>query len=378
MPSPPSPIAFIDLKAQQARIRPAVEARFKAVLDHGAYINGPEVRELEDALCAFTGAGKALAVANGTDALVMPMMAMDLKADDAVFIPAFTYNATCGAVLLAGATPVFVDVRASDFNIDPEDLERRIQEVKREGRLKPRLIVAVDLFGIPADYEAVFAVAERHGLQVLADAAQSFGCRWNGRWAGNIAPVTGTSFFPAKALGGYGDGGAIFFRDPELYEACEQIRWHGTDSARRESVRLGFNGRLDSLQCAVVVEKLKIFEAELQQRRRIAAIYDERLKDHVDPQAFGPGCESGYGLYTVAIDRRDQVQARLKEDGVPTAIYYPQPLHLMKAFRAYGPQGGLPVCERLAGRVLSLPMHPYLTDGQARYVADRLIAALAG
>ena len=378
MPTPPSPIAFIDLKAQQARIRETVEARFKAVLDHGAYIGGPEVKELEDALCAFTGTGKTLAVSNGTDALVMPMMAMDLKADDAVFIPAFTYNATCGAVLLAGATPVFVDVRPSDFNIDPADLDRRIEQVKREGRLKPRLVIAVDLFGIPADYEAVFATAERHGLKVLADAAQSFGARWNGRWAGDIAPVTATSFFPAKALGGYGDGGAVFFRDPELYEACEQIRWHGTDAGRRESVRLGFNGRLDSLQCAVVVEKLKIFEDELRQRRRIAAIYDERLRAHVDPQAFGPGCESGYGLYTVAIDRRDQVQARLKDDGVPTAVYYPQPLHRMKAFSAYAPEGGLPQCERLAGRVLSLPMHPYLTEEQAGYVVDRLVAALGG
>ena len=379
MPSAPSPIAFIDLKAQQARIRDKVEARFKAVLDHGAYINGPEVCELEEALCAFTGAGKALAVANGTDALVIPMMAMGLTAEDAVFIPGFTYNATCGAVMLAGATPVFVDVRAQDFNLDPEHLERSIAEVEREGRLKPRLVIAVDLFGIPPDYEAIFAVAERHGLTVLADAAQSFGARWNGRWAGNIAPVTATSFFPAKALGCYGDGGAVFFRDEALYEACEQVRWHGTDAAgRRESVRLGMNGRLDSLQCAVVVEKLKIFEDELKQRRRIAAIYDERLSNHVDPQAFGPGCESGYGLYTVALDRRDEVAASLKADGVPTAVYYPQPLHRMQAFRAFAPQGGLPQCERLAGRVLSLPMHPYLSEAQATYVADRLIAAVTG
>jgi dTDP-4-amino-4,6-dideoxygalactose transaminase len=225
-----APIQFIDLKAQQARIRERIEARFTAILDHGAFINGPEVAELEAGLCGFTGAAKALAVANGTDALVMPIMAMDLKATDAVFIPAFTYNATASAVLIAGATPVFVDVRAQDFNIDPEDLERRIEAVKREGRLTPRMIIAVDLFGIPADYEAVFAVAERHELQVMADAAQSFGAKLKGRWAGNIAPVTATSFFPAKALGCYGDGGAILFRDLDLYEACEQIRWHGTDS----------------------------------------------------------------------------------------------------------------------------------------------------
>ncbi len=376
MAQPPAPIAFIDLKAQQARIRGRIEARFAAVLDQGAYINGPEVAELEAALCAFTGAGKALAVASGTDALVMPMMAMDLTAEDAVFIPAFTYNATASAVILAGATPVFVDVRPQDFNLDPEDLERRVAEVRRNGRLRPRLVIAVDLFGIPADYAAIFPVAERHGLQVLEDAAQSFGARWDGRWAGNIAPVTATSFFPAKSLGGYGDGGAVLFRDPQLWEACEQIRWHGTDAGRRESVRVGFNGRLDSLQCAVVTEKLALFPEELARRRAIAAIYDARLAGRVDPQAFGPGAESGYGLYTIAVDRRDEVQARLKADAVPTAIYYPQPLHLMAAFRRYAPAGGLPETERLCARVLSLPMHPYLSDEQAHYVADRVLAAL--
>jgi dTDP-4-amino-4,6-dideoxygalactose transaminase len=378
MPAPPSPIAFIDLKAQQARIRPQkIEARFAAVLDHGAYINGPEVAELEAALCAFTGARKALAVASGTDALVMAMMAVGLTREDAVFLPAFTYNACASAAILAGATPVFVDVRSRDFNLDPEDLERRIGEVKRAGLLKPKLVLAVDLFGIPADYEALFEIAQVHGLQVLADAAQSFGARWNGRWAGDIAPVTATSFFPAKALGGYGDGGAIFFRDPELFEASEQIRWHGTDAARKESVRVGFNGRLDSLQCAVVTEKLKIFPGELQRRREIAAIYDGRLANRIDPQSFPDASESGYGLYTVAIDRRDEVQARLKSDGVPTAIYYSQPLPQMAAFRGYAAKMAFPQSDRLAGRVLSLPMHPYLSDEQAHYVTDRLIEALA-
>lgn len=376
MATSPSPIAFIDLKAQQALIRDRIDARFKAILDHGAYINGPEVRELEEALVEFTGAHKALAVANGTDALVMPMMAMDLEKDDAVFIPAFTYNATASAVVLAGATPVFVDVRARDFNLDPADLERRIEQVKREGRLNPKLIIAVDLFGIPADYAAIFDIAERHGLKVLADAAQSFGARWNGRWAGNIAPVTATSFFPAKALGCYGDGGAVFFRDPELYEASEQIRWHGTDAGRKESVRVGFNGRLDSLQCAVVTEKLKLIPQELERRKAIAAIYDGRLANHIDPQAFAEGAESGYGLYTIAIDRRDEVQGKLKEDGVPTAIYYGQPLDRMKAFARFA-DGALAESERLSGRVLSLPMHPYMSDDQAHYVAERLIAALS-
>jgi dTDP-4-amino-4,6-dideoxygalactose transaminase len=259
--------------------------------------------------------------------------------------------------------------------MDPSDLERRIAEAKAEG-LRPRLVIAVDLFGIPADYAALFAVAEAHGMTVMADAAQSFGCRWNGRWAGDVAPVTATSFFPAKSLGCYGDGGAILFRDEALYEASEQIRWHGTDAQRKESVRPGMNGRLDSIQCAIVVEKLAIFAGELERRRAIAELYRRRLKGAYDVQDFGPGRESGWGYFTVAIDDRDAVQAKLKDDGVPTAVYYSQPLHRMKAFERFSPAGGLPVAERLAGRVLSLPLHPYLSDEQAEYVCARFLAAV--
>jgi dTDP-4-amino-4,6-dideoxygalactose transaminase len=375
MSLPPSPIAFVDLKTQQALIRDKVEARFSAILDHGAYINGPEVAELEAELCAFTGAAKALAVGNGTDALIIPMLALDLKAEDAVFLPAFTYNATCSAVRLAGATPVFVDVRPEDFCIDPIDLERRIAQAKAQG-LNPRLIIAVDLFGIPADYAALEAIAARHGLDLMADAAQSFGCSLDGRYAGNIAPVTATSFFPAKSLGCYGDGGAIMFRDTATWEACEQVRWHGTDSARKESVRVGFNGRLDSIQCAIVVEKLKLFPGELKRRGELAAMYNARLAGAFDAQDHGAGRVSGWGYYTVAIDDRDAVQARLKADGVPSAIYYPQALHEMKAFAAYAPEGGLPMAEHLTRRVLSLPLHPYLTDDQADYVCERFLAAV--
>jgi UDP-2-acetamido-2-deoxy-ribo-hexuluronate aminotransferase len=305
----------------------------------------------------------------------MPMLGMDLAPKDAVFLPAFTYNATCSAALLSGGTPVFVDVRAKDFCIDPEDLERRIEQAKAEG-LNPRLIIAVDLFGIPADYEALFAIAERHGMTILADAAQSFGCQWEGRYAGNIAPVTGTSFFPAKSLGCYGDGGAILFRDEAAWEACEQIRWHGTDAGRKESVRVGMNGRLDSIQCAIVTEKLKLFPGELKRRAEIAAFYLSRISSAIDPQDHGAGRDSGWGYFTVAIDERDAVQARLKEDGVPTAVYYPQALHQMKAFARFAPEGGLPVAERLAGRVLSLPLHPYMSDAQAEYVSERFLAAV--
>ena len=375
MPTPPAPIAFVDLKAQQARIRPQVERRFIEMLDHGAYINGPEVTELEQALCEFTGAAKALAVGNGTDALIIPMMALDLTAADAVFMPAFTYNATCSAAMISGGTPVFVDVRAQDFCIDPVDLEKRVAEAKAKG-LKPRLVIAVDLFGIPADYEAIFAIAQREGMVVLADSAQSFGCKWNGKYAGNIAEVTGTSFFPAKSLGCYGDGGAIMFRDGNLWEECEQIRWHGTDAARKESVRVGMNGRLDSIQCAIVTEKLKIFGDELDRRNELAEKYNARLAGSFDAQQFSDGAQSGWGYYTVAIDERDAVQARLKEDGVPTAIYYGQSLNTMKAFEHLNPEGGMPVAERLVQRVLSLPLHPYLSDEQADYICDRFLAAV--
>lgn len=375
MPKPPAPIAFVDLVAQQKRIREKVEARFIRILDHGAYINGPEVRELEQALCDFTGCARALAVGNGTDALLIPMMAMDLGPGDAVFIPGFTYNATCSAVMIAGAVPVFVDVRAVDFCMDPVDLEQKIEEALAKG-LEPRLVIAVDLFGIPADYNAIFDLASRHGLQVMADAAQSFGCRFDGRYAGNIAPVTATSFFPAKSLGCYGDGGAIMFADEALFEASEQIRWHGTDAARRESVRPGMNGRLDSIQCAIVTEKLAIFGEELDRRTELARRYRERLSSAYDAQDHGQGRESGWGYFTVAINDRDAVQARLKEDGVPSAIYYPQPLHTMRAFERYAPMGGLPVSERLADRVLSLPLHPYLSDEQADYICERFLAAV--
>jgi dTDP-4-amino-4,6-dideoxygalactose transaminase len=375
MSTPPAPINFVDLVAQQKLIRGKIEERFIRILDHGAYINGPEVRELEAALCDFTGCSKALAVGNGTDALILPMMAMDLTLKDAVFIPGFTYNATCSAVMVAGATPVFVDVTAHDFCMDPEDLERRIAEAKANG-LTPKLIVAVDLFGIPADYESLFKIAEKHDLYVMADAAQSFGCKWHEKYAGNVAPVTGTSFFPAKSLGCYGDGGAIMFRDEKLWEACEQIRWHGTDAARRESVRPGMNGRLDSIQCAIVTEKLAIFGDELDRRTELAARYNSRLEGSFDHQDHGVGRVSGWGYYTVAVDDRDAVMARMKEDGVPTAIYYPQPLHTMKAFETFAPAGGLPVSERLSGRVMSLPLHPYLSDAQAAYICDRFLAAV--
>ncbi len=385
--TPPAPIPFVDLKAQQARIRARVEARWSQILDHGRYIQGPEVEELEQALCAATGAADVVAVGSGTDALIMGLMALGVgvsarepisrtaeTSEDAVFIPAFTYNATANAVLLAGATPVFVDVDPDTFNMDPTDLARRIAAVRAEGRLTPRAVIPVDLYGLPADIPAIEAAAD--GLAILIDGAQSFGGRLDGKAVGGLGPMTTTSFYPAKALGTYGDGGALFVNDANLAAVLRSIRWHGTCACKQESIRVGFNGRLDSLNCAVVTEKLRIFGDELARRTEIAAIYENRLEGVVDFHRPRPGQESGYGLFTIAVRHRDRVAAALKADGVPTAVYYRQALHHMGAFAAYAPDGGLPAAEMLASRVLSLPMHPYLSDAQAHYVCDRVTAAV--
>jgi dTDP-4-amino-4,6-dideoxygalactose transaminase len=369
-------IAFVDLKAQQRRIRPRIEARLKAVLDHGRYIAGPEIDELEALLAERTGAAAAVACASGTAALIIPLLAEGVGAGDAVFIPAFSYNATANAVLLAGATPVFVDVDPATFNIDPKDLERRLSDVKRKGLLRPRAVIPVDLFGSPADYPAIEPIARREDLFLLADGAQGFGGELRGRIVGNLAPATATSFFPGKALGAYGDAGAILSQDLGAIEAWLSLRWHGTDAARKNSVRVGFNGRMDSFQAAVLLEKLAIFDEELEARRMIAGLYDRRLAAIARPQAHLAGAKSGYGYYSVRVRRRDAVAAALKAHGVPTAIYYSTPLHKMPAFAAYAPKEPLRETEALCEEIISLPMHPYLTPDQVDYICDRLHDAL--
>ncbi|WP_051881365.1 DegT/DnrJ/EryC1/StrS family aminotransferase [Parvularcula oceani] len=370
-----APIAFIDLVAQQARIRDKVEARLTAVLDHGRYIAGPEIEELETLLAEQVGAEHCIACSSGTDALVIPMMALELTPKDAVFVPAFTYNATANAVALAGGTPVFVDIRPDTFNMDPEDLKIRIGQARKAG-LTPRLVCAVDLFGVPADYPALRAVCEAEGMELFADGAQSFGGEQDGRRVGSLADTTGTSFFPGKALGGYGDGGAVFTQSGEMAELCRSIRWHGTDEARAESVRVGLNGRMSSFQAGVLLEKAAIFWDEREARRRVAGIYDEGLDGLAQAQAIPRGTSSGYGYYTVQVDDRDAVRERLSEAGVPTAVYYRTPLHRMKAFARFLPETPLPNCERAAERVLSLPMHPYLSDAQAEFVCEAFAAAV--
>lgn len=370
-------ISFIDLKAQQRRIRGRIEARLQAVLDHGRYIAGPEIEELEALLAEKTGAAGAVACASGTAALIIPLLAAGVDTGDAVFLPAFSYNATANAVLLTGATPVFVDVDPATFNMDPADLERRIAEVRKTGALRPAAVIPVDLFGSPADYRAFKEIARRENLFLLADGAQGFGGRLDGKWVGDLAPATATSFFPGKALGAYGDAGAILSQDLAPLEQWMSIRWHGTDSARKNSVCVGFNGRMDSFQAAVLLEKLAIFDEELEARTMIAEIYDRRLANLAVPQRHLEGAQSGYGYYSVRTRRRGDVAAALKAKGVPTAIYYSTPLHKMPAFEKFAPAEPLGATERLCDEILSLPMHPYLTPDQAHYICDCIEAAHA-
>lgn len=368
-------IAFIDLKAQQRRIRGNVEKRLQAVLDHGRYIAGPEIDELEEKLAERTGARAAVACASGTAALIVPLLAAGVTDGDAVFLPAFTYNATANAVLLTGATPVFVDIDPGNYAMDADDLEAKLQVVRKSGDLRPRAIIPVDLFGSPADYRRLGKIAAREGLFLLADGAQSFGGRLDGRWVGDLAPATATSFFPGKALGAYGDAGAMFTQNADDVEHWESIRWHGTDVARKESVRVGFNGRMDTFQAAVLLEKLAIFDDELAARERIAKIYDARLAGVGRPQTHLNGAKSGYAYYALCAANRDEVVAKVSSYGVPTAIYYATPLHRMPAFAQYAPAGGLPVTERVASEIFSPPMHPYLTPEQANYICDAIEAS---
>lgn len=369
-------IAFIDLPAQQRRIRPAVEKRLQAVLDHGRYIAGPEIDELEDSLAARTGAKTVIACASGTAALIIPLLARGIGRGDAVFLPAFTYNATANAILLTGATPVFVDIDPETFNIDPADLQRRITSIRADGALHPAGVIPVDLFGSPADYRSISRIAEAEGLFMLADGAQGFGGELDGKPVGALAPATATSFFPGKSLGAYGDAGAIFSLNALDRERWASIRWHGTDDARKESVRVGFNGRMDSFQAAVLIEKLAIFDDELAARRAIADEYEKRLGSAAAPQRHLDGARSGYGYFSLCVENRDAVVASLKAAGVPTAIYYATPLHLMPAFSDYAPPNGLPATEKIASEIFSLPMHPYLTPQQVDYICECVLATL--
>ncbi len=371
-------IPFMDLKAQYARLKPEIDAAIARVLAHGQFILGPEVKELESKLAERAGVTHCIGVANGTDALTIALMAEGVGSGDAVFVPSFTFTATAEAVLILGAAPVFCDVDPKTCNLDPVDLARRIEAVRAAGRLRPRAIIAVDLFGFPADYAALEALAGKHALFVLADAAQSFGARSGNKRAGALAPVTTTSFFPAKPLGCYGDGGALLTDDPARAALYRSMRAHGTGGAKYDIVRLGFNSRLDTLQAAILLAKLPALDAEIAARSRLADRYDHLLAGAVETPPRQPDTASAWAQYTIQTKRRDHVAAALKAQGIPTAIYYPKPMHLQPAYESYGEgPGSLAISEALAGRVLSLPFHADMDEATALRVAGAVRAALA-
>lgn len=367
-------IAFIDLQAQRARITDRVDAAIARVLEHGRFVMGPEITELESQLASFGNARHALTCANGTDALVLPLMAWGVGPGDAVFCPSFTFAATAEVVPWLGATPVFVDIDPDTYNLDPVKLANAIAEVKAQGTLTPRAIIAVDLFGQPADYPALAELARAHDLKLIADTAQGFGCTLNGEHPLHWADISTTSFFPAKPLGCYGDGGAVLTNDDELAALIISLRNHGAGADRYDNVRIGLNSRLDTIQAAILIEKLAIFPDEIERRNAVAARYNAGLAPYVDavPTVIDGGV-SVWAQYTIEHKDRDGLAAHLKAAGIPTAIYYPRPLHQQTAYTAF-PRGagGLATTEALADRVIALPMHPYLdTETQ-----DRIIAAV--
>ena len=372
------PIPFIDIAAQRRRLGAAIDDAIARVTEHCQFILGPEVRTLEAELAAFCGARHALSCASGTDALLLALMAKGIGPGGAVLCPSFTFCATAEVAALLGATPVFADVDAATFNINPASLRRAIATARRLG-LKPKAVIPVDLFGLSADHDAIAEIARAEGMFVLDDAAQSFGATYKGRRLGALAHATATSFFPAKPLGCYGDGGAIFTDDDELADTIQSLRVHGQGTDKYDNTRIGLTGRLDSIQAAVLLEKLAIFPDEIDARHVIAQRYGKGLADVAIVPREPDGYRSVWAQYTirVAFGTRDRLAAALKGEGIPTAIYYPKPLHWQTAYRNFPvADGGLPVSERLAAEVISLPMHPYLDPDTQDRIIDAVRRAL--
>ena len=377
-------IPFIDLQAQRARLGQPLEDAILKVVRSGAYVMGPEITQLEAELCAFGQAAHALTCGSGTEALILPLMAWGIGPGDAVFCPSFTFAATAEVMPLVGASPVFVDVLPDTYNLDPAKLEAAILAIKAEGKLTPRAIIAVDLFGQPADYPALSAIARRHGLKLIADSAQGFGCTLGGHQPLHWADVTTTSFFPAKPLGCYGDGGAVLSNDPHLHDLMVSLRVHGqavkSDLEGRTldhdpkymNMRVGMNARMDTIQAAVLLQKLTVFPDEIVARNRVAARYAQGLGDVVRAPSVIEGGVSIWAQYTIETDDRDDLATHLRSQDVPTAVYYPLPLHRQAPYAHYPQPGGLAVTEAAAAKVISLPMHAYL----AADVQDRIISAI--
>ncbi|MEM6913192.1 MAG: DegT/DnrJ/EryC1/StrS aminotransferase family protein [Pseudomonadota bacterium] len=384
-------IAFIDLQTQRARIADKVDAAIAKVLAHGRFIMGPEVQELEKQLSAFTGAAYTLGCGNGTDALALPLMAWGLQPGDAVFCPSFTFTATAEVVPWTGASPVFIDIDPVTYNIDPTSLEAAIEDTLAKGALKPKAIIAVDLFGQPADYPTLRAIADRYGLKLIADSAQGFGCTIGGQHPIEWADAVTTSFFPAKPLGCYGDGGAVQTNDKDLAELLDSLRIHGKampaeieaaswdHDPRYLNPRIGMNSRLDSMQAGILLEKLAIFPDEIGKRQAIAERYNQRLQPHVlQVPGVLQGYQSVWAQYTIEVKDRAHVQGALRDKGIPTAVYYPVPMHQQPPYEHYPTApGGLPVTDAKAKTVMSLPMHPYLEEATQEEIVAGVADAVA-
>ncbi len=366
---PAKPIPLFDCKTTQEVIgqQKFLDA-FKTILDHGGYCQGPETRELETALANYSGTKYCATNGSGTDALTLALMAWGIGAGDAVFVSSFTFVASAECVAIVGATPIFIDSDPNTYNMDLADLERAIEEVKKEGKLTPKVIIPVDIFGSPCDYDGIKAIANKYGMKILADSCQSYGSEYKGQKAGSIADMTATSFYPTKPLGGYGDGGATFTNSEEEFELIKSCRVHGMSATDHyDNIRLGMTGRMNTFQGAVLLQKLTVFDDELKSRAKVAARYDNELDSYFGKQQILPNCKSAYALYTINCEARDELMAYLKERGIPCGAYYPRPVNTQTAYAKWNIRS-LPVCEKLSKTVLSLPMTPYLDNEQLDYV----------
>ena len=373
LPSSLIMIKFLDLEIQQSRIRDSIKKRLDDILNHGAYIMGPEVLELEEKLADYCEVKHAISCSSGTDALLIPLMAWGIGPGDAVFTTPFTYVATAEVISLLGATPVFVDVYDSTFNINCAKLELAIEETIKDGRLKPKAIIPVDLFGLPARYRLIDNISKKYNLKVIEDAAQSFGGSISGKKVGSFGDVAATSFYPAKPLGCYGDGGAIFTNDDELANKCKAIRIHGTSTDKYNSEVVGINGRLDSMQAAVLLEKLTIFDDELEMRNEVSNYYRKSLNN---TQYIPKNYHSSHALLSITLGsnkKREELVHRLSSNNIPSVVYYKYPIHLMKGFTYLGYKAGdLPISEQLSQTIVSLPMHPYLSNNEIDQVIEAI------
>lgn len=370
---PSEPINLFDCATTQKVIgQEKFLESFKNILNHGAYCQGPETRELDEKLASFAGTKYCSTCGSGTDALTLALMAWGIKPGDAVFVSSFTFVASAEAPVLLGATPIFVDSDPNTYNMDTEDLKRAIAEVKAEGKLTPKVIIPVDIFGSPCNYDEIMKIAKENNMKVLSDSCQSFGSNYHGKNAGSIADMTATSFYPTKPLGGYGDGGAVFTNDNNENELVKSCRVHGmSPEDHYDNVRLGMTGRMNSFQGAVLLLKLSVFADELKKRYNVAKRYDNELSSYYGKQQILDNCRSAYALYTVTCEDRDELMSYLKSNGIPCGAYYPRPVNTQTAYAKWNTRS-LPVCEKLSKTVCSIPMTPYLTDEQMSYIIEKM------